>query len=73
MAKWQCCPVCNGRGIVPHGFYKYSSGQEFVSTGTSPEQCRTCIGVGIIQESMFTDNTYYDPNFGFGENLDDIF
>jgi hypothetical protein len=34
----QRCPVCEGRGIVPHGFYSYPLGQQFSSTNTALEQ-----------------------------------
>lgn len=40
------CPVCDGRGIVPVGFY-ISTSDSWTSTGTS-EPCRQCGGVGII-------------------------
>ena len=43
------CPICNGRGTVPRGFYG--------STGTTcepdiaiivPENCKSCHGIGIL-------------------------
>ena len=40
------CPVCDGRGIVPVGFY-ISTSDSWTSTGTS-ETCRQCGGAGII-------------------------
>lgn len=43
------CPVCEGRGLVEGGFY-------FGSPGFDKEQCRSCVGRGVIvytaQESM---------------------
>lgn len=45
--EYQACPVCLGRGIVPHGFYIPSPA--FGATSTAPEQCRTCRGRTIIQ------------------------
>jgi DnaJ-class molecular chaperone len=45
----QKCPVCEGRGIVPHGFYSYPAGQQFSSTDTTPEKCRTCDGGGVVR------------------------
>lgn len=38
------CPICNGTGSVPAGFY---------SLGTNPttsitEQCRLCTGIGVV-------------------------
>lgn len=41
------CPVCNGRGTVPNGFYR-STGDVIVSYTTEPEVCRTCSGKGIV-------------------------
>ena len=38
------CPVCNGKGIVPAGFYSYGN----ASTGTVDETCRSCKGSGYI-------------------------
>jgi DnaJ-class molecular chaperone len=41
------CPVCGGNGQVPHGFYTQTSGQ-WSSTSSTPEQCRTCKGTGVV-------------------------
>jgi hypothetical protein len=40
------CPVCEGRGRVPVGFYT----PHFVgsTSSISPEICRTCSGKGIV-------------------------
>ena len=38
------CPACEGKGIVPCGFYSYWG----ASLGTTPEQCKSCEGKGII-------------------------
>jgi hypothetical protein len=38
------CPVCNGRGTVPAGFYDPGLG----CTNTSAEKCRSCQGQGYI-------------------------
>lgn len=43
---WQRCPVCEGRGWLPHGFYRTS--QYFGSTSTADECCRRCNGTGTI-------------------------
>lgn len=45
------CPVCEGRGTVPAGFYGRFGGV----TTTSDESCHSCNGTGIIwdyQESL---------------------
>lgn len=41
------CPVCQGRGVVPAGFYSTTTGQGTTST-MIPEQCRSCEGSGIV-------------------------
>lgn len=41
------CPVCSGRGTVPAGFYM-AHNNEFTSSGTAPEKCRSCLGTGVI-------------------------
>jgi len=46
MSELHKCPVCNGTGIVPGGFY-ISTG-EFSITGTNQETCRSCDGKGYI-------------------------
>jgi hypothetical protein len=38
------CPVCDGTGKVPAGFYNEGYG----STNACPEQCQTCKGIGIV-------------------------
>ena len=37
------CPICNGRGMVLHGFYFDDTPGE-----TNPIDCRSCKGVGIL-------------------------
>lgn len=41
------CPVCNGNGLVPNGFYLQTSGH-WSSTDITPEKCRSCQGTGVI-------------------------
>lgn len=44
------CPVCGGRGTVPHGFYNINMGPLASTTGgTQPEECRSCNGKGVIR------------------------
>lgn len=38
------CPVCEGRGTVPHDFYA----QLGASSSTTRETCRSCQGRGIV-------------------------
>lgn len=40
------CPVCEGRGVVPAGFY--IPNETFALTSTSPETCQSCNGQGIV-------------------------
>jgi hypothetical protein len=48
VAPWRviACPVCQGRGCVPAGFY----GDEVDGTGL--EMCRTCEGAGLLRVSL---------------------
>ena len=41
------CPVCNGKGIVPAGFYNWPGNCGGV-TSTCAETCKACSGKGII-------------------------
>lgn len=41
------CPVCNGTGKVPAGFYDLHN-TDHSTTPTTPETCRTCNGEGIV-------------------------
>ena len=40
------CPVCNGKGLLPCGFYNLSS--KGILSDELIEQCKTCKGEGII-------------------------
>lgn len=70
------CPVCDGRGIVPVGFY-ISTSDSWTSTGTS-ETCRQCGGAGIIYgvvegdvvEGMCCDCAHGGPCCSPDENTD---
>ena len=44
--KPHICPVCGGKGLLPHGFYIPS--KAFSSCSTEPETCRTCGETGVI-------------------------
>lgn len=45
-SRVQRCPVCDGRGNVPAGFYGGPYNQSASATG--PEQCRSCDGSGMV-------------------------
>jgi hypothetical protein len=42
-----CCPVCNGSGLVPNGFYMQTINAGATSS-SSPEKCRSCNATGIV-------------------------
>ena len=44
MARPYACPVCNGRGSVPVGFYTPGT----VTSSLTPEICRSCNGTGVL-------------------------
>lgn len=52
------CPVCDGKGFVPAGFYN-TNGQSWYSFNTSPEVCRSCNGKGVIKEDDINDSIKY--------------
>lgn len=41
------CPVCEGRGSVPPGFYRLTC---YSTTALTVELCRTCAGGGLVWE-----------------------
>jgi len=41
------CPVCNGNGLVPNGFYLGAYGS-WGCINTNPERCRSCNGKGFV-------------------------
>lgn len=43
----QKCPICEGHGIVPGGFYQAVADAEMVSTNAT-EQCKNCNGLGVV-------------------------
>lgn len=49
MYTLQRCPVCEGRGNVPTGFYTRATG----ATSTAPETCQACDGKGILKVTIF--------------------
>lgn len=62
------CPICEGRGIVPGGFYNTTvSGGYSVSTNTT-EQCRSCMGSGIMWGTEENPNSYLGGVYGSNTN-----
>lgn len=50
MSKPHKCPVCDGIGGVPVGYYNRHPHCDWYSTSTGLESCRTCDGFGIVWE-----------------------
>lgn len=44
------CPVCNGRGELPTGFYSQTRME--LTSNTRPEICRACNGAGYLFTTM---------------------
>lgn len=42
------CPVCNGKGLVPNGFYRKTTGA-WATADLTPEKCRSCDGKGYVE------------------------
>jgi len=45
------CPVCDGRGIIPIGFYTGMS--EGAVSNMTPEDCRSCEGIGVVWRKFY--------------------
>ena len=52
------CPVCEGRGFVPAGFYNPSGGS---GTAVSTEKCRSCGGAGWVSVYDWDEAPSYTP------------
>ena len=48
MSRPYKCPICEGRGLVPNGFYSAIGVDYCVYSNVNPEKCRSCNGTGII-------------------------
>ena len=48
------CPVCDGSGIVPNGYYTHTTGT-WTTTDPTPETCRGCGGKGWVEVSEDED------------------
>jgi hypothetical protein len=46
--KAERCPICFGKGTVPHGFYEHGNSYRDTTTVMTPEPCRSCHGRGIV-------------------------
>jgi hypothetical protein len=42
------CPVCEGRGTVPSGFYNQGTWGTWVVSAWGVEMCRSCQGTGVL-------------------------
>jgi len=42
------CPVCEGTGIVPGGFYNTTNPYDGWTSSISSETCRSCGGIGYV-------------------------
>ena len=63
------CPICNGTGIVPGGFYLSVNG--CCSATQATEMCRQCQGSGIIWGVEDYNHEGLASNNTFGEALKD--
>lgn len=52
------CPVCEGKGQVPAGFYYTNAAPTVINT--SPELCKSCGGKGIVFDAEMFSNSYYE-------------
>jgi DnaJ-class molecular chaperone len=47
MSKAVICPVCQGNGLRPSGFYAQTTGT-WGASSTETEKCRSCDGKGYV-------------------------
>lgn len=45
------CPVCEGRGLLPRGFYEAVGCESWAVGDLGPETCRSCAGHGYVWET----------------------
>ena len=70
MSEVKRCPVCNGTGRVPLGFYNQTSGR-WTTGGIQDELCRSCDGKGyVIVPDGDTAQKIYIDYVGQGANHD---
>lgn len=55
MKTAQLCPVCNGKGIVPGGFYTFVETEPPAPISGLPETCRSCEGKGYLTIEQDSD------------------
>lgn len=66
-----CCPVCNGRGAVPHGFYDGGSQWATTTVAWPPKEvCRSCSGTGIVWNNC-NPCPVYNPTITFDLHMDE--
>ena len=56
------CPICNGRGLVPHDFYEIGTPGPSTTCVPFSVDCRSCGGRGVITEpaTIFVE---YHPTY----------
>ncbi len=57
------CPVCDGRGTVPNGFYTQPMSHQYhpTSTVSMTETCKSCNGTGILWGFSYEPTPNYTP------------
>ena len=60
---YQKCPVCEGRGIVPPGFYNLDASS--TTTANSAETCRSCQGSGVIYNPDYAYPWIYEKSWNY--------
>lgn len=55
------CPVCQGCGLVPPGFYDLTPLQVSTTAVRLREPCRACGGRGVIQETPLAETAAPPP------------
>jgi len=64
------CPVCHGKGKLPHNFYNNYSGWS-VGSSLADVDCQSCNGKGIVWAPSFKFKTI-DTDGATGTYIDNI-
>ena len=67
------CPVCEGKGFVPNGFYITTNGH-WTTNSLEPEKCRSCVnGVIFIEDdNNISAHHIKELSYAIGYTLDCI-
>lgn len=74
---YQCCPVCQGTGLVSRPPYIAGDQTYWTDSGTGPYPCKPCGGQGLIQVPIgpnpaYPEHTVWRPVLGDAGGTGDL-